>query len=340
MRRILDNWNFPNLCLISWLLLWKSGKDRRWKENWNFCKIKISSFFDVDNFEIYCICYDIGSVPCFWLLGLEEKKISMGSQLPRELNLHPLGWKANSQPLDHQGGPRKYFCLDYNTLKVGPWASAVVQTVKNLPAMQETWVPSLGQEDPLEKGMATHSSILAWRIPWTEELGRLQSMGSQRVVHDWATNTHTHTKAGPKEATQLCLVGDAQWAREWSQRQLSSLIPGTVPLPSTLSHSLKLPVNFHSNRNRHCLSINIFNSIQTKQVFKKLTSARIPALIGEPLSIRGLRKDSHENDAFHPPPAPTPTPEQRHWAEMCLPHRKWDSVSLDLGKVESFKSCN
>ena len=52
-------------------------------------------------------------------------------------------------------------------------ASLVIQTVKNLPAMQETWVRSLGQEDPLEKGMATHSSILAWRISWTEELGGL-----------------------------------------------------------------------------------------------------------------------------------------------------------------------
>ena len=50
--------------------------------------------------------------------------------------------------------------------------------------MQETWVQSLGQEDPLEKDMATHSSILAWEIPWTEETGRLQSMGSQRVKHD------------------------------------------------------------------------------------------------------------------------------------------------------------
>ena len=56
--------------------------------------------------------------------------------------------------------------------------------VKNLPAMQETWVLSLGQEDPLEKEMATHSSILSWRIPWKEEPGRLQSMGSQRVRHD------------------------------------------------------------------------------------------------------------------------------------------------------------
>ena len=60
----------------------------------------------------------------------------------------------------------------------------MAQTVMNLPARQESWVQSLGREDPLEKGMATHSSLLAWRIPWTEEPGRLQSMGSQRVRHD------------------------------------------------------------------------------------------------------------------------------------------------------------
>ena len=59
----------------------------------------------------------------------------------------------------------------------------MTQTVKNPPAMQETWVRSLGQDDPLEKGMATHSSILAWRITWTEETGGLQSMGPQRVGH-------------------------------------------------------------------------------------------------------------------------------------------------------------
>ena len=63
-------------------------------------------------------------------------------------------------------------------------ASLVAQRVKCLPAKQETWLRSLGQEDPLEKEMATHSSTLAWKIPWTEEPGRLQSMGSQRVGHD------------------------------------------------------------------------------------------------------------------------------------------------------------
>jgi len=64
------------------------------------------------------------------------------------------------------------------------WASLVAQTVKRLPVVQETWVLSLDWEDPLEKEMATHSSTLAWKIPWTEEPGRLQTMGSQRVGHD------------------------------------------------------------------------------------------------------------------------------------------------------------
>ena len=73
-------------------------------------------------------------------------------------------------------------------------ASLVAQMVKNLPAIWETWVQSLGQEDPLEKEMATHSSILAWRIPWIEEPGGLQFMGSQRVRHNWATNTFILTE--------------------------------------------------------------------------------------------------------------------------------------------------
>ena len=73
-----------------------------------------------------------------------------------------------------------------------PWdelyGSQVAQMVKYRPAMWEAGVRSLHQEDPLEKGMATHSSILAWRIPWTEEPGGLLSMGSQRIGHNWVTN--------------------------------------------------------------------------------------------------------------------------------------------------------
>ena len=74
--------------------------------------------------------------------------------------------------------------------------------VKDLLATWATWVQFLGWEDPLEKGMATHSSILAWRTPWTEELGRLQSMGWQRVGHDWATNTPCWLSG--KEASCQC----------------------------------------------------------------------------------------------------------------------------------------
>ena len=76
-------------------------------------------------------------------------------------------------------------------------ALLVAQAVKNRPATQEAWVQVLGRLDPLEKGMATLSSILSWEIPWTEEpgwlqsIGSAQSMGSQRVGHDWATNTFT-----------------------------------------------------------------------------------------------------------------------------------------------------
>ena len=69
-------------------------------------------------------------------------------------------------------------------LRKSLWGFPDGSVVKNLPAMQETWVRSLGWKDPLEKGMASHSSILAWEIPWTEEPGRLQSLGSQRVGHD------------------------------------------------------------------------------------------------------------------------------------------------------------
>ena len=64
------------------------------------------------------------------------------------------------------------------------WASLVAQSVKNLPAVQETWVQSLGWEEPLEKEMATHSSIFAWKISWTQEPGGLQSLGLQRVGHN------------------------------------------------------------------------------------------------------------------------------------------------------------
>ena len=82
--------------------------------------------------------------------------------------------------------PDPYFLLE---------DSLVAQTIKDLPAVQETLVQSLGWEYPLEMEMTTHSSILAWRIPWTEKPGRLHSMGLQRVGHDSATNTISSLRA-------------------------------------------------------------------------------------------------------------------------------------------------
>ena len=80
----------------------------------------------------------------------------------------------------------------------------MAQTVKNLPAEQETWVQSLGWEDPLEKGMATHSSILAWKIPWAEEPGGLQSMGLQRAGPDGSDLAHIRKT---KERERETMVG-------------------------------------------------------------------------------------------------------------------------------------
>ena len=93
--------------------------------------------------------------------------------------------------------PALYFVLRWKYLEwltvlwlpVYFWVSTLVaQMIEHLPTMRETQVQSLGWEDPLRKEMATHSSTLAWKIPWTEKPGRLQSMGSQRIGHDWATS--------------------------------------------------------------------------------------------------------------------------------------------------------
>ena len=114
-------------------------------------------------------------------------------------------------------------------------ASLVAQRLKNPPAMWETWARPLGWEDPLEKEMATHSSIFAWRIPWTEEPGRLQSMESQKVGHDWTakhstainTGNHAHhhqllgkctsklqdTTLMPTRMTMIKKVGNYRWWR-------------------------------------------------------------------------------------------------------------------------------
>ena len=111
-------------------------------------------------------------------------------------------WVSGEGEVQRRGNPWYYQSLlpnheSYITSFRPPpalWgASLVTQMVKNPPAVQEIWVRSLGWEDPLEESMATHSSILAWRIPWTEEPGRLQSMGSQRAEHNWGDLALAHT---------------------------------------------------------------------------------------------------------------------------------------------------
>ena len=103
---------------------------------------------------------------------------------------HPYMTTGKTIALTRRTFVGKVMSLLFNELSrfvVYSWASLVAQLVRNPPAMQETWVWSLGWEDPMEEGMATHSCILVCRIPWTEEPGRLQSMGLQRVRYDWAT---------------------------------------------------------------------------------------------------------------------------------------------------------
>ena len=116
--------------------------------------------------------------------------------------------------------------------------------------MQETWVQSLGQEDPLEKGMATHSSIPAWRIPWTEEPGGLQFTGSQRIRHDWATKTHMQTHI----VALWCCAGFC-YTRKWIScvytyiPSLLDLLPSHVhipPLGVNTGHQAELPALYGS----------------------------------------------------------------------------------------------
>ena len=160
------------------------------------------------------------------ILEWVDTSSSTGCFQPRDwtLNPHLLHWQAGSLPLSHQGSIYTHththihmyiptyihiythiythvcVCIYTHTLNhftVQPKLTQhykstilhlVAQMVKNLPAMQETPVWSLGWENPLEKGMATYFSILAWRIPWTEEPGGLHSTESQRVRHPWMTN--------------------------------------------------------------------------------------------------------------------------------------------------------
>ena len=116
--------------------------------------------------------------------------------------------------------------------------------VKSLPAMQQTWVWSLGQEDPLEKEMATHPTILAWRTPWTEEPGGLQSMGSQRVGHNW-NDCHFDFTWSRSETRFVFLASDASFSSTILDSH--SDLPAVMVLRTVLLLTTKLiPLQRHS----------------------------------------------------------------------------------------------
>ena len=116
----------------------------------------------------------------------------------------------------------------------------MAQTVKNLPASRETWVQSLGKEYPLEKGIATHSSTLAWRIPRTEETGKLQSMGSKRAGHYW--ETFPFTRSSPLPMLQLIIsvlhISMSRYFHQWSLLPRYSLWDANWVWPSTEQPSI------------------------------------------------------------------------------------------------------
>ena len=108
--------------------------------------------------------------------------------------------------------------------------------VKNLPSMLESRVRSLGWEDPLEKEMTTHSNVLTWEIPWTEELGGLQPMESQRVKHDWATNAYTHEM----------IIDTHSWGPQRKSRIASQPPHMEAQLPTCASKQLRTFNQTHS----------------------------------------------------------------------------------------------
>ena len=142
----------------------------------------------------------------YMLARLCSKSFKLGfrSTWTKNLQMYKLGFEEAEEPEiklpTFAGSWRKQGNFRKTSTSLGfiglllHWASLVAQKVKHLPAVWETWVWSLGREDPLEKEMATHSSILAWRIPWTEEPGRLQSMVSQELnMIECLSLSHTHT---------------------------------------------------------------------------------------------------------------------------------------------------
>ena len=153
-------------------------------------------------------------LPTMW--ETQVQSLGWKDLLEKEMATYPsiLAWKIPwaEEPGKLQSMGSQGVWRDWVTSR-SPLALAfpVAQTIKNLPAMRETQVWPLGWKDPPEKGMATHSSILAWEIPWTEEPGRLKFMGLQGVWHDWRTNTFSSS------STLALLPNTVTWrVRAWT----------------------------------------------------------------------------------------------------------------------------
>ena len=130
----------------------------------------------------------------------------------------------------------------------------LAQTVKNLPAMQETHVQSLSWKDPLEKEMATHSSILAWAIPWTEEPGRLQSIGSQRVIHDLERHGKVTNKGASLVPSLYCLQLMTKLPGACRKPTITCSSANFLSIPMDTNCSPRHPVNFSATSSQTIVS--------------------------------------------------------------------------------------
>ena len=155
--------------------------------------------------------------------------------------------------------------------------------VKNLLAIQEIWVQSLCWEDPLEKGMVTHSSTLVWRIPWTEESVRLQSVGSQRVGQDWVTKfTHTHRHLCHSHILAIVNSAAVNISLHVSFKLVFSLSSGNIHEGSTGSYGT---VIFKSLRTLYTISQWLHQITFTPTVHKGSPSPQLLPPWGEPLQL-------------------------------------------------------
>ena len=164
----------------------------RWPEYWSF-NVNISPSNEYSRLISFRIdCFDLlavqGTLKSLFQHHSSKASIFQCSDFFMVQISHPNMTTGETIALTIWAFARKVISLLFNTLSKFVRASLVAQRLKHLPPMRETWVRSLGREGPLEKEMATHSSTLAWKIPWTEEPDRLQFMGSERVWHNWVTS--------------------------------------------------------------------------------------------------------------------------------------------------------